>query len=209
MMMPTNAYTSSSMPEEHQRQQRAERRERQPGQDRERVDEALVQDAEHDVDHEDREDEQHEQSLLRAPEHLRVPEKRAGDRRRQDRRARSFSTRPSPSPSETPGARLNEIVTVGSWPEWFTVIGPTRVVELATELERHELARASSARTACRARSRSCLVLGQQLHDDPVLVRRGVDRGHLPLAVRVVQRVLDLLAVTPSWPRRARGRCRR
>ncbi len=36
------------------------------------------------------------------------------------------------------------------------------------------------------------LVLRQQLHHDPVLVRRRVDRRHLPLAERVVQRVLDL-----------------
>ena len=29
------------------------------------------------------------------------------------------------SPSETPGRRLNESVTAGIWPEWFTVSGPT------------------------------------------------------------------------------------
>ena len=28
-------------------------------------------------------------------------------------------------PSETPGARLNEMFTAGIWPEWFTVTGPT------------------------------------------------------------------------------------
>ena len=43
------------MLEEQQRQQRAEAGRRQPGQNRDRVDEALVEDAEHDVDDEDRE----------------------------------------------------------------------------------------------------------------------------------------------------------
>ena len=36
------------------------------------------------------------------------------------------------SPSATPGFRLNEIVTDGSWPVWLTVSGPTSVVTVAT-----------------------------------------------------------------------------
>ena len=35
------------------------------------------------------------------------------------------STFASPSPSDTPGARSNEIVTAGSCPAWATVSGPT------------------------------------------------------------------------------------
>ena len=65
MMMPTNPYMSRSMPTDQQREQRAERRERQPGENRDRVNEALVQHAEDHVDHEDRERDQDEQSLLR------------------------------------------------------------------------------------------------------------------------------------------------
>src|SRR5436309_13009213 len=38
------------------------------------------------------------------------------------------------SPSATPGLRLNEIVTDGSWPVWLTLSGPTLVVTLATVL---------------------------------------------------------------------------
>ena len=37
-------------------------------------------------------------------------------------------------PSETPGARLNETVTDGSCPEWFTVTGPTVYRNFATVL---------------------------------------------------------------------------
>ena len=36
------------------------------------------------------------------------------------------------SPSETPGARLNEIVTDGCWPWWLTSSGPTVGTSLVT-----------------------------------------------------------------------------
>ena len=35
-------------------------------------------------------------------------------------------------PSETPGARLNEIVTDGCWPWWLTCSGPTEGTSLVT-----------------------------------------------------------------------------
>ena len=38
------------------------------------------------------------------------------------------------SPSDTPGLRLKEIVTDGSWPEWLIVIGPVPFVMLDTAL---------------------------------------------------------------------------
>src|SRR6266853_5350140 len=37
-------------------------------------------------------------------------------------------------PSETPGGRLNESVTEGSWPLWFTLSGPTSFDAVATEV---------------------------------------------------------------------------
>ncbi len=49
-MMPISATTERSILNQHQREQRADAGRRQRGQDRERVDEALVQHAEHDVD---------------------------------------------------------------------------------------------------------------------------------------------------------------
>ena len=42
------------------------------------------------------------------------------------------STRAAASPSEYPGRRLNDAVTAGSCPKWFTVSGPTVRVKLAT-----------------------------------------------------------------------------
>src|SRR5206468_613546 len=52
-------------PEDHERQQRSEPRKRKAGQDRQRMDEALVQDAEHQIDHHDGQHQQNEQTLLR------------------------------------------------------------------------------------------------------------------------------------------------
>ena len=37
------------------------------------------------------------------------------------------------SPSASPGARLNEMFTDGSWPKWFTWNGPTFVFRRATD----------------------------------------------------------------------------
>src|SRR5882762_10854984 len=37
-------------------------------------------------------------------------------------------------PSETPGGRLNDSVTDGSWPLWFTLSGPTSLDADATDV---------------------------------------------------------------------------
>ena len=45
----------------------------------------------------------------------------------------SASTAATASPSETPGFRLNEIVTAGSWPGWVTASGPVFCVIVASD----------------------------------------------------------------------------
>ena len=80
-----------------------------PGENRDRVDEALVQNPEDDVDDEDRDQQQDPHALLRILERLRRAREPAGDRRRKHFRA-TRSTSAVAAPSETPGARLNEIV---------------------------------------------------------------------------------------------------
>ena len=122
--------------EDHQRQQRAEPGERQARQDRERVDEALVQDAEHEVDHQDREDQQDQQALLGVLERRAVPEKLVLMVEGSTSRA-AASTPSTAVPIEVPGSRLNESVTEGSWPEWFTVSGPDALGHLRQAAERH------------------------------------------------------------------------
>src|ERR1035437_2955841 len=48
--------------------------------------------------------------------------------------ADSFVMASTAVPSDAADARLNEIVTDGSCPEWFTVTGPTEYVNFATAL---------------------------------------------------------------------------
>ena len=69
--------------EDKQREQRAKCRKRQPRKNRDRMNKTLVQDAQHDIDHENRDHEQREQSRLRRLEGLRRPGEARRDRRRQ------------------------------------------------------------------------------------------------------------------------------
>src|SRR6476646_2449888 len=47
-------------------------------------------------------------------------------------RAASCDTAADAGPSATPGRRLNDIVTDGTWPEWLTDVGPALRVSVAT-----------------------------------------------------------------------------
>ena len=62
MMMPTKPIHVQLHAEEQQREQRAEPGGRQAGENRDRVDEALVEHAEHEVDHEHGDDQQEAQA---------------------------------------------------------------------------------------------------------------------------------------------------
>ena len=173
------------MPNEQQRQQRAEARERQPREDRERVDEALVEDAEHEVDHEDRRSASSRPRPVQRRPGTPAPCPGSSSSTVGGQHARAPRPRPAPraSPSETPGVRLNEMVTAGSWPRWLTVSGPTRAPEARHRVERHQLAGAASARRGRRQRVGLALVLGEQLEDDLVLVGRAC-RWSRPAASR-------------------------
>src|SRR6266436_8594492 len=46
----------------------------------------------------------------------------------------AFCTSFTAAPRDTPGGRLNERVTDGSWPLWFTLRGPTSFDAEATEV---------------------------------------------------------------------------
>ena len=70
-MMPMSATMLSSVPEEHQREQRAHARGGQGGEDGERVDVALVEHAQHDVDREQRGEDQQRLAGQRLLEGLR------------------------------------------------------------------------------------------------------------------------------------------
>ena len=186
--MPIMAMTDRSIRNSISVEQRADAGRRQAGDDRDRVDEALVQDAEHHVGGEDRRQHQHALPFQRFLEHLRGALEAGGDRRPAGRASRSICWMASTAcPSEKPGARLNEIVTAGCWPWWLTCSGPT---------DGHDTrASPTSSGTRCRARlggldDRSCdsaddvgLEFRLALQDDLVVVGRRVDRRR-PAACR-------------------------
>ena len=82
-MMPTKAYKLSSVLKMISVMQRAEARRRQAGQNDQRLREALIQNAEDDVDHDDRHDEHEAETLQRLLKRLRRALEFRGDRRRQ------------------------------------------------------------------------------------------------------------------------------
>ena len=196
----------SSTPNDHQRQQRAEARGRQAREDGERMDEALVQDAEHEVDHDDR----------RAAAGCPCPAASPGT--------------PAPCPEKVPvsvagtcsvahrrlhlgdrlrqrdaGRRSKEKVTEGSCPRCVDLQRADAVRELRHRIERHERAGRASARRAAAA-PRIGLVARRELEDHEVLVGGGVDGRHLPRAVGVVERHLDRSAPRRRAPRPSRAR---
>ena len=108
-----------------QREERAEPGGRQARKNRERVDVALVERAEHDVDDADRHEQQQAEVAHRLLECLGLPlEARRRPSAAASRSATSL-TRAVAAPSETPGLRPKDTDTDGSWPEWLIDCGPT------------------------------------------------------------------------------------
>ncbi len=112
--------------EDQQGQQRADAGRRQAGQDGQRMNEALVENAKHEIDHEDRTARaacpclrSTTGTLARCPGTM--PVIVSG--------ILSFVIAPSMRctawPRLTPGARLNDTVTAGTWPRWLIVAAPT------------------------------------------------------------------------------------
>jgi hypothetical protein len=97
------------------------------------VDEALVEHAEDDVDHQDRGDDQQALALQRTLEELRRTREAAGDRRWQVDVAPGPRIALTASRSEMPGAVLNEIVTAGCWAIRLTASGPTLGLIVASD----------------------------------------------------------------------------
>jgi hypothetical protein len=114
-MMPMIAITSRSLPREQEREQRADARRRQRRQDRDGMDVALVEHAEHDVHGDDRGEDQpdlvssDERNAAAAPCSFTCADRHVDVALR---RSIAFTA----SPSDAPCARLNEIVAAGNWP---------------------------------------------------------------------------------------------
>jgi len=155
------------------------------------MDEVLVEDAEHDVDHEDREREQQAHALLRSGKRLRRAHETVTDRRRQlalrDLRDRRVGLAER-------NTRL-QIVRDRDGGHLADVRHRERAHPAAQRrhrIERHELP-GLAADAHERERRGLALVLRRHLHDHVVLVRRRVDGGDLPGAKGVVEGILDLL----------------
>ena len=156
------------------------------------MDEALVQDPEHHVDHDDRDEQQDARgpgssSGRPAPS----PGSSSGSWTAASV-APTLFTAATASPSAMPGFRLNESVTDGSWPVCVTDSGPVAEADRGERGQRHELAR-DRPHVEQLDRGGVRLELGRELHDDLVLVGRRVDRRDLARAVGGVERVLDRL----------------
>ena len=99
------------------------------------MDEALVENAKHDVDDQDGQKQQHTHALERRLEGIRSTAETRADRRWQaDAPLQAHVTSSMAVPSDTPGARLNDSVTAGSWPWWLIVKGATLWRERVTVL---------------------------------------------------------------------------
>ena len=84
------------------------------------------------------------------------------------------------------------MVTDGNWPKCVTASGPTVTCGCGNFIERDQLAAGRSDVQQAK-RLGVELILGQQLHDHLIVVGGRVDVGHLPRAVGVIERALDLI----------------
>ena len=111
-------------PEEFERPERPDRRRRQPGQDGERMDEALVEDAEHDVDRDDGRGEQKPLVGERVLEHLGGSGEGSRDRGRHVQFGLDGVDAADRVAERDPGRRVEGDVTAGSCPSWLMDSGP-------------------------------------------------------------------------------------
>ena len=169
--------------EEHQRQQRAEDGGRQSRENRDRMNEALVQNAEHDVDDENRDDQQDRQVLERLLELLHGSLEAGGDRRGHARVSRMARPRAAAaSPSEKPGCRLKRDRRRGKLAEVVDAQRSHGPAMLDHRVERHQR---SVPTTGLQLRKRFgvALIFRLDFENHRVLIGRRVDRRDLAAAV--------------------------
>ena len=190
---PISAITVKSVPVDHEREHRAGAGRRQRRQNGQRVHEALVEDAEHDVDRRQRGGDQPRLVRERLLEHACAvpwndPWMLAG--MPMSRAARSMA--PTASPSDAPGPQIERqrdgrklrLVIDGERRSGSAECGDS--AESGTSA-------AGCARDVDRVERLGLLpVLGRDLHHDAVLIQAGIDRRDLALAERVVQRLVDV-----------------
>ena len=199
--MPMSAMTLKSVRHTQSARKRADAGRRQRRDDRDRVDVALVEHAQHDVDGDDRGEDEQRLARQRLVERLRrAHEVRVHAGRHADARLRRRGSPFTASPSDSPGARLNEIVTAGNCPWWLIASGAVVVATWTIALS--GTGDPLAARTKILSSAAAVFgLLGLHLEDDAVQVQLREDDRDLPLAERVVERVVDHLR-RDAQPRR-------
>ena len=109
------------------------------------------------------------------------------------------------SPSATPGCRLNEMVTDGNRPWWFTESGADRRTEMREGAQRNLLP-LGDAHVDIPQGLRILPEFRRHFHHHVILVQRCVHGGYLALAEGVVERVVDQLRRDAEARRPWRGR---
>ena len=109
------------------------------------------------------------------------------------------------SPSEAPGARLNETVADGNWPRWLIASGAVCSSTWAiADSGTCPFARRRGRQVDRAERVQRLLHVRVGFEDHPVLVRLSEDRRDDALAERVIERVVDRRRRDPE-PRRGRA----
>ena len=180
--------------EQHQRGDRAGARGGQGRQDRQRVDVALVEDAEDQVDHEQGRQDQHRHGAQRGLEGLGVALEGADQRRRHPHLALGLLDGLGGGAERS---ALRQVEADGDGRELPLVADRQRLGlarrPLGEGRERHLLARGRGADVDLVQAVHLALQLGQDLHHHVVAVLLGEVLRHLALAEGVVERVVDHL----------------
>ena len=140
--MPMMETRESSLPVSDQGEQRAEAGGGQRGENRDRMDEAFVEHAEDDVNGDERGEDEQRLGGERGLKNLRRALESCRECPRACRSSRAACWMIWVAwPSETPGARLNEIVTHGNCPWWLTERGVLVGFEMRDRAQRHLISR--------------------------------------------------------------------
>ena len=166
---------------------------RQRRQDRDRVDVALVEDPEDDVDRHER---RSGSGATRSSASRRRPGRFPGRSPASPAGCGSSFSRPwialTAAPREALGLRLKETVVAGNWPMWLMRMGAVTCEVCVTALS-GTLPPAGGHEVDVLQAVRVGLELRRHLQDHVVLVELGEDRRHLPLPEAVVEAVVDVL----------------
>ena len=161
------------------------------------MDEALIEDAEHDVDNQNRDDQEQALSAQGGLERLRRPLEAAAQGDGQPQRALERGDPAHRVAQRDPRLQVERDREGGQDAQMVHGEGPGAARDPRDRAQRNQPP-SGGANVEHRHRDRVLLVAGLQLQDHPVLVSRGVDRRDLSGAVGVVERVLDLVRREPE-----------